>query len=520
MPKVSVKAAAREAAQQEARTLKAVGLQTKKLEGVKTLDSFQNLAQGMGIGGDNALSTIGYGFNPITRNRTLLEWMHRGSWIVRQAVDVIPEDMTRSGIDFTSTLSPDDAGEIEHKLTGFNTWGTIADTLAWGRLYGGAIAVMLIDGQDMATPLRVEAIGPDDYKGLLVLDRWMVDPSLDNLVTDFGPSLGHPKFYRVGQNAPALKGRVIHHSRVAVRHSGMPLPYQQRLTENLWGVSVIEPLFDRLGAFDMATTGAAQLINKAYLRTVKIKDLRQIAAAGVESTAYKGLTNQINFMRSMQNIEGITILDGEDEFEAASHSAFSGLDQIISQFGQQLAGALQMPLTRLFGQSPNGMSATGESDLQTYYDSIRQKQERELKPGVTLIHRVQAASLGIKLPDDFGVTFRPNWQLSAVEKSTVAQTNTATVLSAKEAGLIDDQTALRELRQSSRETGVFTNVTDELIDAADDQVKPPPDPMEMMKAEAALKQGPEDGDQTNPAPTGPQGQEGAVGDRASRRRFI
>jgi hypothetical protein len=28
----------------------------------------------------------------------------------------------------------------------------INDTLKWSRLYGGAILVMLIDGQDMSTP--------------------------------------------------------------------------------------------------------------------------------------------------------------------------------------------------------------------------------------------------------------------------------------------------------------------------------------------------------------------------------
>jgi hypothetical protein len=32
------------------------------------------------------------------------------------------------------------------------------------------------------------------FKGLLVLDRWMVEPSLNNLVSDPGPDLGLPKF--------------------------------------------------------------------------------------------------------------------------------------------------------------------------------------------------------------------------------------------------------------------------------------------------------------------------------------
>ena len=46
-----------------------------------TLDSFVNFQMNLGIGADNALSSSNYGFNPITRNRTQLEWIHRGSWV-------------------------------------------------------------------------------------------------------------------------------------------------------------------------------------------------------------------------------------------------------------------------------------------------------------------------------------------------------------------------------------------------------------------------------------------------------
>ena len=48
---------------------------------VATLDSFINFQHKLGVGADNALSTASYGFNPITRNRNLLEWIHRGSWL-------------------------------------------------------------------------------------------------------------------------------------------------------------------------------------------------------------------------------------------------------------------------------------------------------------------------------------------------------------------------------------------------------------------------------------------------------
>ena len=62
----------------------------------KTVDSFVNFSANIGVGTDNIMSGGTYGFNPITRNRTLLEWIHRGSWIGGLAVNIIADDMLRA----------------------------------------------------------------------------------------------------------------------------------------------------------------------------------------------------------------------------------------------------------------------------------------------------------------------------------------------------------------------------------------------------------------------------------------
>lgn len=435
-----------------------------------TSDSFVNFMQRMGMTADNPMSTSSYGFNPISRNRVMLEWIHRGSWLGGIAVDVVADDMTRAGVDYVTELEPDEQEQIDHCVTRYGVWDALNETIKWGRLYGGSIAVMLIDGQDLRSPLRLESIGPGQFRGVLALDRWMVEPTLEDLVTEMGPHLGLPKYYRVQANAPALRGQAIHHSRVAVRHEGIKLPYNQRMTENLWGISVLERLYDRMVAFDSASTGAAQLVYKSYLRTLKVKGLREIIAGNEK--AMVGLMQQVEMMRRFQSIEGITLLDGEDEFEVQGHSAFSGLSDALTQFGQQLSGALQVPLCRLFGQSPSGFS-TGDTDMQLYYDSIKQQQQRCMHHGVQIIYKAAGASEGIKLPKNFMMKFASLWDTDDKEKADIAKTTSEAVSGAYDSGLIGRQTALRELRQSSRTTSIFTNITEEMIEAADDEVQPP-----------------------------------------------
>ncbi len=111
-------------------------------------DSFQNFAARTGVGTGNLNDGATYGFNPISRNRLQLEWGYRGSWIMGRAVDCIPEDMTREGIEVKSDDDPDDLSALEKQTNQLEVWGNLCDSLKWARLYGGAVAMMMIDGQE------------------------------------------------------------------------------------------------------------------------------------------------------------------------------------------------------------------------------------------------------------------------------------------------------------------------------------------------------------------------------------
>lgn len=438
-----------------------------------TMDSFVNFAAKLGIGADNQMSNAQYAFNPITRNRILLEWMYRGSWITGLAVDLVADDMTRAGIEIKSKMRPEDLERMEDKAADLDLWGKINEAIKWGRLYGGSIAVLMIDGQDPRTPLDMRTIRQGQFKGLAVFDRWMLEPSLEDLVTEFNQFTGTPRYYRVLSNAPYMQGKAIHYSRIVLRGGGVKLPYQQALIENLWDLSIVERVYDRLVAFDSATTGAAQLVYKCYLRTLKVKSLREIVAAGQNSQALNGIVAYVNMMSKYQGIEGVTMIDAEDEYTSEHHGAFSGLSDVMLQFGQQLSGALQIPLVRLFGQSPAGLNSSGESDVRTYYDNVNSQQNKVMKVGITKLYQVLAISLGIQVPDNFRIAFRPLWQLTEEQRATIAKTVVEAVSAAKEIGLISDYVAMSELRQISDITGIFTNIKDDDIEKADKFIEAP-----------------------------------------------
>lgn len=437
-------------------------------------DSYQNFAAKLGLGTGNITDAGTYGFNPITRQRTILEWMHRGSWICGLAVDIIPDDSTKGGVEIHGGLDAPQIKQIEEAATVLNIWGETAEVMKWARLYGGAIGVYLVAGQNYATSLNVDTIRQGQFKGILPLDRWMLDPSINDLVTEEGPDLGKPKFYTINEAAPALRGQRVHYSRV-LRMEGIRVPYQQRLNENLWSISVLERLYDRLQAFDSATAGGAQLIYKSFIRTYSIDGLRDAISAGGESL--QGIVKFVEAMRMFQGIEGVTLLDTKDKFEAMSNNSFAGLSDALIHLGQQISGALQIPLVRLFGQSPAGLNSTGDSDLKTYYDNIHQQQNQHLLVGMTKVYRMLCLSEGIKPPQGFSIQFRTLWQPSEKEKSQMGKEDTDRVMSAVESQLVTPEAGVRELIARSKLTGAWAGLTEEDVQAAK-LVEAPPEAME------------------------------------------
>lgn len=434
-----------------------------------TNDSFQNFAQQLGIGTNNTLSAGTYGFNPISRNRTLLDWAYRGNWVAGMAVDAVAEDMTRAGIQIQSGMTTSEIQTMQQAFKLLDIWGKLCDAIKWGRLYGGGVAVILMEGQSPETPLRPEFTGRNQFKGLYVYDRWTLWPTMNDLVTELGPDLGTPKYYVPMMNMPVYPNKNIHHTR-CIRLDGIDMPYWQKQTENWWSISVLERLYDRLIAFDSTTLGAAQLVSKAHLRTLSVEQLRELIAAGGDGLA--AVKAQVDFIRLFQSNEGITLLDASDKFEAHQY-AFSGLGDMLLQFAQQVAGALQIPLVRMFGQAPAGMNATGESDFRNYYDGINTKQESRLRrPVQTLLELLSWSKLGKPLPENLTWMFTPLWQMSALERADLGNRNTDSVVRAYEAGIVSRPTALEELRAGSEASSIWTNITDEEIEEA--ELAPPP----------------------------------------------
>lgn len=446
----------------------------------KTIDGFENFAARVGTspGTNNVLSQGFFAFNLITKNRVQLEAAYRGSWVVGKIIDSKAEDMVRAGVNIVMNDESEKIPDMQAQLKRLKIFQSLCSILKWASLYGGAIGVLQIKGQRLDTPLDPETIGKDQFTGITVFDRWQVQPSLEEIIEE-GPDLGLPKYYRIvtsdtptGQTVGGegmITGIAVHHTR-CIRMIGIELPYWQAIIEQMWGESELERLWDRLISFDTATLSSANLINRANLRTVQVEGLREIIAAG--GKALEGLYSMFDMMRELQTNEGLTLLDKNDAFASTAYS-FAGLSDMLLQYGQQISGASEIPLVRLFGQSPAGLNSSGDSDLRTYYDGINADQEADLRNPFELILKILYRSMyGKAAPADMTFTFASLWQNSEMDQATIMKTNAETISGVFADGIIDKPTAMKELKASAGDSGLFSNITDEAIEQAEEEPAP------------------------------------------------
>lgn len=436
---------------------------------VKVQDAFSNPLARLGFETPNVMEGTQYTLQRLTRDFNMLNALYRENWIIRRIIDTIPSDMLKNGFTLTTELEPDLLKNFDRELRQTQLIEKLRKGLKWGRLYGGALGVMLIQGQgdDLSLPLDLDLVMPGDFAGLMILDRWNgVSPSGEMVDDIRDPEYGFPKYYNITDPVDGTMVQ-IHHSR-CVRFIGNDLPYWEELSEVMWGASIVESVFDELKKRDNVSWNIAQLTFMANMRILKMSDLGQLLSS-TDSTSQQELYRTIQAQNVLMNNMGLMVMDAADSIESHQYT-FGGLAECYQQFIMDIAGAAEIPVTRLFGRSPSGLNATGESDLQNYYEMIAEKQETYLRPVFSKLLPVICMSVFGAVPDDLDFEFDPVAEPSDEQRADLAKTGTDIVVSAVGAGLVSPRTGLKELKQQSERTNVWTNITDEDIEKASDEI--------------------------------------------------
>ncbi len=393
-------------------------------------DSFKNLVANLGTARDK--QTHGDYYLTQLTNDTLSA-IYRTSWMGRKTIDIPAKDATRKWREWEAEADQISLIEAEEKRLKLPQKVMLA--LQMSRLYGGAGIYFSIEGDDAALPLDLTTIKPGSLTFVTVLSKTVLvagdidqDPMSENY--------GMPKWYTV--NSPTAGAQRIDPSRLALFVGATTLEDEGMGVNDGWGDSVLQAAYDAVRNADSTASNTASLVYEAKVDVLSIPDLANI----MSNPRTRGLlVDRVELSAQLKSNTGMIIIDSAETYTQKSFN-FAGLPDIGYQALQAVSGASDIPLTRFLGQSPAGLTSTGESDLKNYYDSVNSAQTLIITPSMGNLDAALIRSTLGGEQKDITYLWSSLWQMSDEQKSKISKETADMIKQLADSGLfVDDELA-------------------------------------------------------------------------------
>ena len=270
-----------------------------------------------------------------------------------------------------------------------------------------------------------------------------------------------------------INGEDVHISRFLVS-DGEPLfdPYDFALTNfrgNLagFGPSVLATLWDDIVKAIGTRQAAYQLIqtNNAILMAVDgLQDLQGTKSGQAALQKLRQIAQQLS-------VYNAALVDG-NKVDIKQHSAsFGSVPELVLTFIQILSAGSDIPATRFLGQAPGGLNATGESDLENYYNVIdayqRQRIEPQLRRACDVVGYWKFPKQWEKWRELLTFKFPPLWNASELEEAQKNAQNIDNVMKLFDAGLVDEAKVIQEINAKGALSVTLDESDISLVDAAE-----------------------------------------------------
>lgn len=474
--------------QQKARLNKIV----EQVRGAKILDATQagfrgdgytNLLNKYGTAQDNSMAYYYEKDNIVTDIE--LTSLYESNGIFAKIIDRPSEESLKHGLDVDfgdETISE----YVEERLDDLDFEDKFATAEKWARLYGGAIIVMLCDdGGALEEPLDWDKV--TTIEELRVFDRSVVQEDFTgyfrfNVFGATGKPIPQeePVFYHVSSTYGYF---VVHSSRCLVFRNGRLPEKSERAQFRHWGMPEYVRIREALRECLTTHSNGTKLLERSVQAIYKMQNLANLLSSEEGEEKVLQRLQVIDMARGILNSIAIDASGEDYDFKTLP---MSGVKDIIDTTCNMLSAVTNIPQTILFGRSPAGMNATGDSDLENYYNMVENIQKQNMKKNVRTLLRLilKQGFLEGAIPEipKFKVKFAALWSQSDTEiadieqkKAQTQQVKAQTAQAYIDSGVLDPS----EVRKSLAEEGEFDIeeiLTEDDIDLPEDTFSPVEEP--------------------------------------------
>jgi phage-related protein (TIGR01555 family) len=123
------------------------------------------------------------------------------------------------------------------------------------------------------------------------------------------------------------------------------------------------------------------------------------------------------------------------------------LDALQAQSQEHMAAPCHIPLIKLFGVVPTGLNATGEGEIQVWYDFVRSRQENLFGPQFDVILKLIQLDLFGSIDPNIGYEWVPLDEPTAKEKAEERKSDAERDTAYINAGVVDPDEVREKLQR-------------------------------------------------------------------------
>ena len=356
----------------------------------------------------------------------LLTMYYEGNGLFAKIIDTPAEEAIKHGFELKDVSDQAVEDFYTEALDELDWEETAMTAIKWARLFGGSLAVMLInDGRGLDEPLdwrHIQSI--DDIR---VFDRSVIQPDYTTLFnydprdpfSTRGSRLGLPEYYQIFSKYGSF---TVHDSRCLVFQNGILPENTTNSIYQLWGVPEYIRLHRAIRDAEVAHRSAPKMLDRSVQPIYKMQNLAaELATEEGESKVLRRL-QVIDMARGLLNS---LVIDAEGEDYDFKTFQFSGINDVVSASCNMLSALSNIPQTILFGQAVGGMSSTDDTSMENYYNYVERIQRRMLKSNLryllSIIFQAGLATGEVDEVPKIKIKFNPLWSLSDVEQADLEQ---------------------------------------------------------------------------------------------------
>lgn len=311
---------------------------------------------------------------------------------------------------------------------------TLCEALTQSLIYGGCLLFQdrgLREKMEAPLHLTREIGQKNPIRKIKIIPPYLVGAYNVEMFNPLGEDYMKPTLWNVAGQGAVHKSRLIPLVVFSVPDLILPM-------FNFFGVSLCQLMKESVRNTNMAYNSIADILLR-FKTDIITSDLLKINPSEAIARA--------EFINKSKNNLG-TLLLTKDEVMQQFVTSIAGLDKVVAQLQESVAIAARMPAVKLLGLTPSGFNATGDYDLNSFYDELEAMRKNILEPIILqVLNDIALEYVGLLESD-----IRIEWE-SLKDKDSLKETQSLNLLldsciKGIEAGIITQEQALNIIKDN------------------------------------------------------------------------